>query len=311
MPKVQRVILEVQSGPLYGTKKVLEPGTKLRVGRRQRADFVVPDDQMSAPHFEIAWDGSTCTLKDLKSQKGTLVGGQAVKEAELKNGSWIRAGVSDFLVFFEASTPPVMDFDEALLNADEEDLKPLAAQWLRENRDKKLAERAAREERARAALASLAAVAGQRYALLDATRSERIIILLQESVEEYRSLYEGVEGLALAHVAPYLVSLPQGTRLLQSLVLEGWEKRWSSFIACDRPFKDVRRHLRRFLLVADEDTRERFYFRFYDPEVLRTFIPTATARQREDFFGPISAFYVEGEHGDLCRFSASNSAEVS
>lgn len=311
MDKVQRVILEVQSGPLHGTKRVLEPGHKLRVGRRQRADFVVPDDQMSAPHFEISWDGSTCVLKDLKSKKGTLVGGQAVKEAELRNGSWIRAGDTDFLVFFEAATPPPLDFDDEMLKAEEEDLKPDAAMWLRQNRDKLLAQKAARDERARAALAALEAAAGSLYAVLDATRTERIIVLLQESVEEYRSLYEGVEGLALAHVAPYLVALPQGSMLLRRIVMEGWEKRWSSFFTCDRPFKDVRRHLRRFLVVADEDTRERFYFRFYDPTVLRTFFPVATPRQTEDFFGPISAFYVEGEYGEFVRFPAPERTEVS
>ena len=53
------------------------------------------------------------------------------------------------------------------------------------------------------------------------------------------------------------------------------------------------------------------YFRFYDPVVLRTFLPTATPRQMEDFFGPISAFYVEGEHGELCSFAAKGREEAS
>jgi hypothetical protein len=50
---VSRLILEVLWGPLYGTKQVLDPGSALRVGRRAPAQFMVPDDQMSAPHFEI------------------------------------------------------------------------------------------------------------------------------------------------------------------------------------------------------------------------------------------------------------------
>lgn len=298
------MILEVKGGPLNGTKKVLEPGGKIRVGRRARADLVVPDEQMSAPHFEISWDGTKCVLKDLKSKKGTHVGGAKVSRAELTNASWIRAGGSDFMVFFEAATPPAMDFDEALFEADEEDLKPLAAEWVRLNRGKHEAAKKARRARADLALAALQAENEPLYAVLDAARSDRIVTLLQESVEEVRSLYEGVEGETLAHVAPYLVSLPKGSRLLGRLMEEGWEKRWGIFLACPRPFKDVRTHFRRLLIVADMDTRERFYFRFYDPTVLRAFLGAATERQKHEIFGKIRAFYAEGELGEICRFAA-------
>lgn len=306
---MQRVILEVQWGPLHGTKAAIAPGQELRVGRTEHADFVVPDEQMSAVHFEIRWDGTTCTLRDLKSLKGTYVGGEEVEEAVLRNGAWIRAGVSDFMVFFEAATPRSYDFDEVLLEADEEDLRPEAVQWLRQNRDKLKAKARARAERAGVALAALRAVDEPLYAVVDAARSERILTLLRESVEQHRSLYEGVEGHALAHVAPYLVELPQGSTLLPRLVDEGWERRWGSFIACQCPFKELRQHLRRFLVVADMDTRERFYFRYYDPVALRAFMPVATLRQRHDFFGPISSFLVEGERGELVRLPAPPSAE--
>jgi pSer/pThr/pTyr-binding forkhead associated (FHA) protein len=297
-----RVILEASLGPLQGTKRVLAPGEKIRVGRREKADLVVPDDLMSAPHFEIAWDGTRCTLKDLRSQKGTFVGGQKVKQAELGNASWIRAGGSDFFLFFEDATPPPVDHEVELLDADEDDVPPALAHWLRLNRDKKKGAVKARDARAEAALEVLRDVPSPLFAVLDGARSDRILTLLQESVEVYRSLYEGTEGDALAHVAPYLVSLPRGSRLLGHLVREGWGRRWGSFLACRRPFKEVRRHLRRFLMVADADTRRRYYFRFYDPGVLRSFFPEATERQRIELFGDVETFLVEGERGELLRF---------
>lgn len=308
---MQRVILEVSLGPLQGTRKVLAPGERLRVGRRERADLVVPDSLMSAPHFEIAWDGATCTLKDLKSRKGTFVSGEKVQSAELRNASWIRAGGSDFFLFFEEATPPLVDPEVELLDADEEDVPAPLAHWLRLNRDRKKATLRAKGERAAAALKALRAVPEPLYAVLDTARSDRILTLLQESVEDYRSLYEGTEGDALAHVAPYLVKLPPGSRLLARLVEEGWERRWGSYLACARPFKDVRRHLRRFLMVADADTRQRFYFRFYDPGVLRAFFPEATERQKVELFGDVSSFFVEGEHGEVLRFDRPSGAEVS
>lgn len=306
-----RVILEVSTGPLQGVRKVLAPGDKLRVGRREKADLVVPDDLLSAPHFEIAWDGARCTLRDLRSRKGTFVGGEQVKSADLHNASWIRAGGSDFLLFFEAATPPLADPEEELLDAEEDDVSPATAHWLRLHRDKRKQAYAAHAARAAAALAELRALPGPLYAVLDAARNDRIVTLLRESVEDYRSLYEGVEGLALAHVAPYLVSLPPGSALLERLVTEGWGRRWASYLVCKRPFKDVRRHLRRFLMVADADTRQRFYFRFYDPGVLRTFFPEATERQRFELFGEIEQLLAEGEGGEVLHFFAPKPGEVS
>jgi hypothetical protein len=51
------------------------------------------------------------------------------------------------------------------------------------------------------------------------------------------------------------------------------------------------------LTVKDEDDRL-LYFRFYDPRVLRVFIPTCTPEESADLFGPISRFVVEGEDLD-------------
>lgn len=301
---MQRVILEVSLGTMQGTRRILAPGETLRVGRREKADLVVPDDQLSAPHFEIAWDGEKCLLKDLRSQKGTFVGGQKVKSAELSNASWIRAGGSDFFLFFEEATPPPVDREVELLDAEEEDVDKATAEWLRDNKDRRKAALSLQKGRASAALDALRRETGPLYAVLDNARSDRILTLLQESVEDYRSLYEGTGGDALAHVAPYLVSLPPGSRLLERLVTEGWGRRWGSFFTCARPFKEVRRHLRRFLMVADADTRQRYYFRFYDPGVLRSFFPAATVRQTFELFGPIESFIVEGERGEVCRFDA-------
>src|SRR5262249_47314448 len=151
--------------------------------------------------------------------------------------------------------------------------------WVAQNRAKREARLEARDARAASALNALRAEGTPLYAVLDAARDDRIRTLLHESVEESLSLYEGVEGHALAHVAPYLVALPQGSRLLPRLVQEGWEKRWGIFFVCPLTFKEVRRHLRRFLVIADAETRERFYYRYYDPVVLRSFMQEGNTRQ--------------------------------
>ena len=121
-------------------------------------------------------------------------------------------------------------------------------------------------------------------------------------MERSRSLYEGIEGDFLAHVAPYLVELTPGSRLFAQLVREGWEKRWGIFIDAPCSFKEMRRHLRRLLLVSDDDSRKSFYFRFYDPTVLGVFLPECTVKQRFEMFGEVRAYFAESESGEVLRF---------
>lgn len=297
--QAQRAILEVRYGPLRCKKAVLAPGERLRVGRTERASFVIPsDEQLSGAHFELAWDGATLRIADLQSTTGTLVGGAPVTAGVLKNGDWIRAGRTDFMVFLEGATPPPEPDDDD----DEED---------EEDEDAVLAREAkAREEERRRYWKGQAKIALERageplYAVVDAARDDRILVLAHESVEEYRSLYEGVEGETLEDVAPYLIALPPGSRLLDALIEEGWGKRWGIYLASRLPFRDVRRHLRRFLMVEQDETGDRMYFRFYDPGVLRAILPAFTPMQYGDFFGDVVSVYVaEGDDLSPMRFAA-------
>jgi hypothetical protein len=54
-------------------------------------------------------------------------------------------------------------------------------------------------------------------------------------------------------------------------------------------------------MVEAEDAREKMYFRYYDPRVLRAFLPMATPRQRSELFGDLSLFLYEDENMVLHR----------
>jgi len=279
LTRSRRAIVEVRSGPLLGAKALIAPGERLRVGRTERAHLVVPrDGQMSGLHCELAWDGETCRLRDEKSARGTLLGGGAITgEVEVPHGSWIQAGETSFSVYFEAHTPP-------------REAEPL---------DPAIVAQAPR------ALSELDREIGQLYAVLDAARDERVLQLLRESVDEHRSLYQGIQGEAMAAEAPYLVCFRRGSGLLERLVREGWGRSWGVFVTSRQSFKAVRRHFRRFLLVEEDGTFERLYFRFYDPRVLREFLPMATVRQRDDLLGAVvESVLVEGERGEISTFGA-------
>jgi transposase-like protein len=178
--------------------------------------------------------------------------------------------------------------------------------------ERRMAKRARvlREQAAERALPVLqaTAAAGPLHAVLDAARTPRILEVLREAVEEHRSLYAGVQGTALEDVAPYLVPLSPGSRLLAQLVREGWGLRWGIFLEGDVPERELRRHLRRYLKV-ENDRGEPLYFRYYDPGALRPLWPALTRRQHDDLLGPLQAYLVEGERGEVVRLTAAGKVE--
>ena len=133
------------------------------------------------------------------------------------------------------------------------------------------------------------------FALLDAAKDPQVIELLKrlDQAKDYQSLYEGKQAEQLAGFAPYLVSCSTQPSWLEQLVKTGWGESWGVFFTSEFPIPTLRQHLRQFLLVKNQ-AGKRLYFRFYDPRVLRKFLPTCTPEQLKEFFGPIRCFLLEG-----------------
>jgi pSer/pThr/pTyr-binding forkhead associated (FHA) protein len=138
------------------------------------------------------------------------------------------------------------------------------------------------------------------YCVLDAARTPDVLPLLDGVPESFQSLYSGESAAQLGACAPYLVQLPGQSRLLRKLVRRGWGGAWGIYLVSPEPFDAIRKHLRRFLQAQDENGG-RYYFRFYDPRVLRVFLPSCAPEQGAKFFGPVSAYFAETGDGFGCR----------
>jgi len=153
------------------------------------------------------------------------------------------------------------------------------------------------------ALETLRAFPGLVYAVLDAARDKQVLALLQSAGAKYHSLYEGPQAEELASVAPYLVDLTREHALLERIISAGWGKSWGIFLTGTKPFDEIRRHLRKFLMVREEAAGKRLYFRFYDPRVLRNFLPTCLPQQSAALHAEVDSFFTESEDGRLLRFA--------
>lgn len=275
------VVLQIQSGPQSGQSVTLEPGKAVRFGRRNIADFVLPDDaHMSSLHFMVECDEKGAVLRDLASRNGTTVNSRSVAPAAavyLAHGDLIVAGETRFLVEIVVAKPePIREDAPAKL-------VPLTPQ-------QKL-------------IAMLRRDFQPLYVLLDAAAEPSVLKVLFESKEQYQSLFEGPKGAQLAHFAPYLVRLPAESPFITTLVEQGWGKNWGVYLTCGEPLDRLRHHFRQLLMVKLPD-RKQVYFRFYDPRVLRLFLPTCNTQQIPLLFGPIQYYIMEDEKPDtLLRFS--------
>lgn len=252
-----RTFLKITSGQYLGKVVQLETGDSCRVGRAGNADLVLADDEQLAPiHFAVTCTDEAVDLFDWGSPVGTFNNGIEVTRAVLAHGDVVRAGRTTFAVFNETGV-----FDETptlltrLLDILSNENEPL-------------------------------------FALLDAARDPMVLSLLADVAEEHQSLYNGETAEELAEVAPYLVSLPPGSQLLKKLLYHGWGKSWGVYFTCSASFEETRRHLRSLQFIEDEQGEE-LYFRYYDPRVLRTFLPTCTPQEANQFFGPVKSFWVE------------------
>ncbi len=266
-----RAIVEVRGGPSDGTRVVLEREQSLTVGRTPRAQLVVAaDPALENLHFRIEWrDGELWAVA--AGRRGDLaIDGVSAAGAVLRSGSWVRAGNTDVLVYFEHGSPTGGSGPASV-------------------------------DAALGVLARLRA-APRLFAVVDSARGARVLRLLRESVDAHVSLYDGLGGRALAHCAPYLVELRRDSSLLDSLVREGWGRHWAVYVESDLRLRDLRRHLRRLVVVRADGQPDVLFLRFYDSATLGVLFEHVTPRQRELIQSGASRFHFEGDDGSLVAF---------
>jgi hypothetical protein len=133
------------------------------------------------------------------------------------------------------------------------------------------------------------------YILFDAARAEMELYSAIELNSNYQSLYKGSAEEELAGIAPYIFTIKENTTFSDWYFAYGWNNSWGTLLFANAAFDDVYRHFRRFLMVKTEDGQQ-LYFRFYDPRVLRIFLPTADSSQLKEIFGPVRHFITESEN---------------
>jgi hypothetical protein len=138
----------------------------------------------------------------------------------------------------------------------------------------------------------------QIYTILDTARNESIYPAIMDFNGEYCCLFgEGIP-VVLAKSSPYLVKLQAQHPFTKWLIGDGWGDSWGIFLESRASLVGLREHFSKFLKVKDEEGKELF-FRYYDPRVLRTYMPGCNNKEADMFFGPVHSFFLEGTDSNI------------
>jgi hypothetical protein len=135
------------------------------------------------------------------------------------------------------------------------------------------------------------------FALLDGASVPKLPQQLHQYKTEFCCLYPGQLKPDVAAVAPYLVRLEAGKEFTEFVLKEGWGAHWGVFGSSAADLRTLRDHFRDFHKVELPDQRI-VIFRYYDPRVLRIFLPVCNQSELRQFFGPVQTFLVEGESAE-------------
>ncbi len=132
------------------------------------------------------------------------------------------------------------------------------------------------------------------FVILDAARIFGEIDTARQLQSKFLNLFTGRDEELLSSVAPYIFLFQPETDFSNWLNDKGWGNAWGIFISSNTTLEELKIHLNKFLVVRDVNGKE-LYLRFYDPRVLRKFLPACDATQLREFFGPVNNFLVEDE----------------
>jgi hypothetical protein len=279
--KLELVLLD---GPQAGRRLPLGSGP-VSFGRSAEAMVSFPQDSfLSGMHLTVEAVAEGVQLVDPRSTNGTFLNGERVSRAIAAVGDVIKIGSLTMQVAEAraAGSGPVFSSPPA----------PVAPKAI----EPPVSTTAPLNNKLEGVLDVLRLVQTPLFCLLDAAADEMIpsfLALVQEQVP-MQCLYDGRSAVTLSRWAPYLVQLSPTAPLLRVILEKGWGKGWASYFTSTAPFEELRKHFRKFLMVQLEEGKE-VYFRFYDPRVLRDFLPTANGGELAMFFGPVTEWMIEAE----------------
>jgi hypothetical protein len=109
-------------------------------------------------------------------------------------------------------------------------------------------------------------------------------------------LFEGVAP-TVKRVSPFLVELAPADPLSRAWRTTGWGRNWGVLLSSRADLKTVKLRLKRFTQARLPDGSGPVLFRFWDPRVLRAYLPRLAPPETAGWFTDVDRWIVETEGG--------------
>lgn len=267
-----RAVFKVLQGTGSVDEIVLGPAESARIGSdAQWCDYAFEDNLMSAVHLVLYCDQSHAYVRDLNTRGGTRRNGTLVTTAQLNDGDRVTAGNTSLQVTVETGEKPESE-EETAAAEEKQGHSPIIERLL----------------------AGLRQTREPVFLLVDCAQDGKILQMLGEQAAAAQTLFNGPNLGTMIPFSPHLVVVEKEGKLIEDLLVEGWGKAWMCFVLAHEPFSIVRDHLREMLIAENPEGKEVF-FRYYDPRILRRFLPVCSPAEARQFFGPVVQFWTEDE----------------
>lgn len=133
------------------------------------------------------------------------------------------------------------------------------------------------------------------YGIVDSARNEEVFRYLITGNVIYKSLFEGTMDVQSFGVSGFLVECKKESSLFQWMTTEVWGNSCCIFFTSKSSFDELFIHFQQFNRVYLEDD-EVVLFRYYDPRVLRVYLPSCNHNEIDAFFGDVNNFFAESEN---------------
>lgn len=137
------------------------------------------------------------------------------------------------------------------------------------------------------------------YALVDAARDRELVLYARHELAwPMYWLFEDNASAHMSEVGPWLIPVAFKSKYpyTGSEYLDLWAEHLGNsagiMLLTHADPEKLQEHLRDIFRVTDEQGKK-YFFRFYDPRVLRKYLPTCTPAEARELFGPVRRILTE------------------
>lgn len=302
---ISKIRFTIIKGPVQGTFVLANSISSVTVGRSNDCKVALADPSLSRFHFNLSWDGKQCHLTDMNTTNGTVVNGIKVKETLLQNGDTIIAGDSIFKVDFVTQIDKPVSSNEAQQHLKKNHpsythLKPLPIFENIAVSNKVVEDKFINEVNKDSLLDNLAKIihtneTSHWYAVIDGAQSVSLAYQAKSMGYSVYTLFTGesAQDFDLASVGPCVIYLQKPLPFLENWVNSIGENS-GILLQTDAEMDVIYAHLRNIFIAQDEKGQD-YFFRYYDPRVFNSFLPTCTDIESGEFFGVVKQWIVEND----------------